>query len=166
MLLAAVTVLRTECRSSRTSGSAGTRSSLSCRFDLAVSFLKNETAMKTMLDIPDDVVAEVQRRAKQHGRELSEQIVQLLKFALLAGYEAASGVPHDARLQTRSVAVHRVGHPGRSPLVSTDPATGLPVIHSPPEAPIRSMTAEQIRALVEEAQLEEDLGRAGLPIRH
>ena len=51
-------------------------------------------------------------------------------------------------------------------MISTDPETGLPVIHGSPDAPIRTMTADQIRALLDEAQLEEGLARAGFPVRH
>jgi hypothetical protein len=51
-------------------------------------------------------------------------------------------------------------------LIATDPDTGLPVIHSPPDAPIHSMTAEQIQAIIVEELLREDLERAGVLVRH
>jgi hypothetical protein len=104
-------------------------------------------SVKTTLDIPDDVAGEVQRRARRDGRELAEEIVQLVRFAL-----AAEGVSDAALLP--------------APVISVDPATGLPVIHSPPDAPIRSMTAEQFQALIAESELDGDLERAGLTVRH
>jgi hypothetical protein len=65
---------------------------------------------------------------------------------------------------------HRVVHglpraPGGA-VVSTDPATSLPVIISPPDAPIHSMKAEDVLALEQATLEEEDLERAGLPVRH
>jgi plasmid stability protein len=131
--------------------------------------------VKTTLDIPDDVAGEVQRRAARHGREPVEQVVRLLKLALLIEDVPVAEWEHVLRLlrAVRDVgngggggAAHAVAQAGgRSVVLSSDPATGLPVIHSPPDAPIRSMTAEQVQALIDQARREEDLERAGLPVR-
>jgi plasmid stability protein len=125
--------------------------------------------MKATLDIPDEVVAELPRRAQRHGRELEEEIVQIVTVAILVeGTSDATVLSHVVRMIPTDG--HRdasaLPRQGATPVVSTDPATGLPVIHSPANAPIRSMSAEQIRALLEGTQLEEDLERAGLPVRH
>lgn len=113
--------------------------------------------MKATLDIPDDLAREVQRRADRAGRDVIEQIVELVKLALLVADVAPAGrsnadPPGAARPGALSVA--------------TAAATGLPIIHSPPDAPIHSMTVNEILALTEAALSEDDLERAGLSIRH
>jgi hypothetical protein len=126
--------------------------------------------MKTTLEIPDEIAAEVQRRAQQHGRELAEQLVRLLKLALLIEGDCdAAALAHLLRVAHRNrhrAELLQVSPHGRSTVLSTDPATGLPVINSPPDAPIRSMSADEILALIDQTQLEEDLERAGLIVRH
>jgi plasmid stability protein len=112
--------------------------------------------MKTTLDLPDDLLAELKARAARAGRDVEEFAAHLLTDALRSTAEApaANGAP-----------AAPVDH--AAPVtISTDPETGLPVIHSPPDAPIHSMTNDQVLALIQETQLEEDLERAGFPVRH
>ena len=51
------------------------------------------------------------------------------------------------------------------PVITTDPDTGLPVIHSPPDAPNSRMTVDEIHALIQQSQEEEDLERFGISLR-
>lgn len=115
------------------------------RIDVAQPTPETGLAMKTTLDLPEDLAAEVRSRAAADGRDLADEVVELLRRGLAA---PGGGERVDAR-----------------PVITTDPQTGLPVIQSPPDAPIWRMTAAELDALVERAQLEEDLERAGLPVR-
>lgn len=101
--------------------------------------------MKTTLDLPEDLAAEVRRRAAADGRELADEVVELLRRGLAAPVSGTA--------------------PPSPAVILDDPDTGLPVIHSPPDAPIWRMTPAEVDALVNRAQLEEDLERAGLPVR-
>jgi plasmid stability protein len=112
--------------------------------------------MKTTLDLPDDLLAELKARAARAGRNVEEFTARLLTDALRS---TATPAPSPALADAPAYDATRV-------TISTDPETGLPVIHSPPDAPIHSMTDDQILALVQQTQLEEDLERAGFPVRH
>ncbi|HEY2587078.1 MAG TPA: hypothetical protein VGI81_15130 [Tepidisphaeraceae bacterium] len=112
--------------------------------------------MKATLDIPDEVAREVQRRADRAGREFVEQIAELVKLALRVPDNAAAG-----GTVTAGPGTARQG----ALTVATDPATGLPIIHSPPDAPVHSMTVNELSALTEAALSEDDLERAGLSLR-
>jgi plasmid stability protein len=101
--------------------------------------------MKTTLDLPDDLAAEVRRRAAADGRDVADEVVELVR----KGLAAPAGAPPEMA----------------KAVITTDPDTGLPVIQSPPDAPIHRMTAAELDALIEREQLEEDLERAGLPVR-
>jgi plasmid stability protein len=105
--------------------------------------------MKTTLDLPEDLAAELQRRATADGRELADEVVDLVRKGLAA--PARNPMP-DAAHPTHAV-------------IATDPDTGLPVIQSPPDAPISRMTSDELDAIIQRTQLEEDLERAGLPVR-
>jgi plasmid stability protein len=107
--------------------------------------------MKTTLALPDDLLAELKARAARAGRNVEEFAARLLTDALRS---TAEPVPSPTRVDAAPLTI------------SSDPETGLPVIHSPPDAPIHSMTNDQILALIEQTQLEEDLERAGFPVRH
>ena len=120
--------------------------------------------MKTTVDIPDDVASAVQRSAEQDGRAVAEQIVRLVKLGLIA-----SALPmRDLEKMLSLVRSSRNGgaHVSTPFSLTTDTATGLPAIHSPPEAPIFSMSPVAILALMQLALSEEDLERAGLPLGH
>lgn len=102
--------------------------------------------MTTTLNLPDDLARAVARRAAEGGHDVAAEVVELVRkgLAVSEGVGEASAIP---------------------PVISTDPQTGLPVIQGAPDAPITRMTAEQFQALVDQAQEDEDLERAGLPPR-
>lgn len=110
--------------------------------------------MTTTLNLPDDLASAVRRRAAEGGHDVAAEVVELLRRGLAAAEHPGTVPPtvtreHDEPLN-----------------IQTDPLTGLPVIISPPEAPIHSMTVDQILALEQSTLEEEDLERAGLPVRH
>jgi len=100
--------------------------------------------MTTTLELPDDLLREVRRRAEFDGQEFSVSVTQLLRKAL------ASPPPE-------------VGLP--RPVMKIHPKTGLPYFDSPMDAPARSMTIEELLALEQQTLFEEDLARLGLSIR-
>ena len=103
--------------------------------------------MTTTLNLPDDLATAVKQRAEEGGRGVAEEVVELVRKGL-----AVSGHPAPAANLAR-------------PVISKDPLTGLPVIRGAPDAPISRMTAEEIQALIDQSQLEEDLERLGIPPR-
>ena len=103
--------------------------------------------MTTTLHLPDDLARAVERRAAEGGRDVAEEVVDLVRKGL-----AVSGAPEPAANLI-------------PPVISTDPLTGLPVIRGAPEAPISRMTAEEVQAIIDQSQLEEDLERLGIPPR-
>lgn len=122
--------------------------------------------MKTTIVLPDDVHRAVQQRAERGGRPLVEEIIQLVKLGLLS--RGASPAEIDEILRNK-IRIQRVGSPSDLPEstpITTDPATRLPLVKSPPDALIHSMTVAEALALEQQSELEDDLERAGLPIRH
>lgn len=105
--------------------------------------------MTTTLDLPDDLAAAVRHRAAARGRDVADEVVDPVRKGLAAPPEAGGAAPAA----------------GPPVVITTDPDTGLPVIQSPPDAPIWRMTAAEHDALVERTRSEEDLERAGLPVR-
>jgi plasmid stability protein len=105
--------------------------------------------MTTTLHLPEDLADAVRQRAAQGGHDLAEEVVELLRKGLAVSQNTA---PAPQRHQALNI--------------QTDPVTGLPVIISPPDAPIHSMTVDQIIALEWADLEEEELERAGLPLRH
>src|SRR5258706_15448422 len=101
--------------------------------------------MKTTLDLPDDLVKEVQLRASREGRELGAAVVELLRKGLATPVVQPSAAP--------------------PPRIATDPVTGLPVIEGAPDAPISRMSTQEIYALIHSTQEEEDLERLGASLR-
>ena len=87
----------------------------------------------------------MRQRAARDGRELAEEVADLLRkgLALPAGHAPASCPPR----------------------ITTDPATGLPLIEGAHNAPISRMTTEEIYALIEQTQEEEDLERFRISLR-
>jgi hypothetical protein len=63
-------------------------------------------------------------------------------------------------VEARNRAVHEL----RPAQVQTDSVTGLPVIISPPDAPIHSMSLDDVLKLEQTILEEEDLHRAGIPL--
>jgi len=108
--------------------------------------------MTTTLNLPDDLATAVKQRAAQGGHDVAVEVVELLRKGL-----AVAENPHDATPD----ALHQ-----HALNIQTDPLTGLPVIISPPQAPIHSMTVDQILALEQSTLEDEDLERARLPLRH
>lgn len=118
--------------------------------------------MKTTLDIPDELLAQLKARAVRDGRDVDQLAASLLAAGLRSDQ---GGGGCGAALDTPQIEGRPAEGGLAEPLISKDPDTGLPVIHSPPDAPIHSMTAEQFQAIVDEELLREDLERAGVSIR-
>ena len=129
--------------------------------------------MRTTLDIPDEVAGEVQRRADRDGRELVEQIVLLVRTGLLAADVPAADLERFARAARPAGSapggpadVGSTTRGGTAHASRADPVTGLPVIDSPPGAPVYGMRLDEVLALARDAESENDLERTGLPVRH
>jgi hypothetical protein len=103
--------------------------------------------MTTTLHLPDDLARAVERRAAEGGHDVAAEVVELVRKGL-----AVSGSTEPA-----------VTLP--PPVITTDPQTGLPVILSPPDAPIHRMTAAEFQAVIDQANEEAELERAGIPLR-
>ena len=103
--------------------------------------------MTTTLQLPDDLARAVQLRADQEGHDVAEEVVDLVRKGLAVSEPAQPAVAPIP------------------PIITKDPQTGLPVIQGAPNAPISRMTTEEILAMYEQAQLEEDLERLGIPSR-
>ena len=101
--------------------------------------------MKTTLDLPDALVKQVKIRAVREGRKLKEMVADLLRKGLASSTTSQVPAP-----------------PLKSARITKDPATGLPLIVCAPNAPARKMTAEELIALEQETQTQEDLERLGL----
>ena len=113
--------------------------------------------MKTTLDIPDELLAQLKARAARDGREIDQLAASQLADALAgAGQDVAGLGP-----KTLPVIGARPAAALPEPIIATDPETGLPVIYSPPDAPIHRMTAAEFQAVIDAANEEEDLVRAG-----
>ena len=101
--------------------------------------------MKTTLDLPDDLVRRMKIRAVQEGRPLKRLVAELL---------------------TRSLNAVAVPEPAPSTVTKrmTVAENGFPVFHCGPNASARRMTAEELIALENQTQLEEDISRAGITL--
>jgi plasmid stability protein len=104
------------------------------------------TDMTTTLQLPEDLARAVERRAAAGGRDVAAEVVELVRKGLSL-----------VDSQERSVEI--------APSITTDPITGLPRIEGAADAPISRMTTEQIYALLQQTQEQEDLERAGIPLR-
>lgn len=98
--------------------------------------------MKTILDLPDSLMRRVKSRAASEGRELEELIPDLLEKGLDAA--TAQALPED-----------------ELPYV-IDPETGMAISRTLNTPGFVSPSAEESRAMIERANEEEDLRRAGL----
>jgi plasmid stability protein len=99
---------------------------------------ETQSAMRTTLELPDDLAAEVRRRAAADGRGLEDEVVELVRQALGTAPESL---------------------PLPQPTISTDPQTGLPVIISAPDAPISRMGSGEFLDLIRKVEEEDDLVR-------
>jgi hypothetical protein len=98
--------------------------------------------MKTILDLPDSLMRRMKSRAASEGRELEELIPDLLEKGLDAA--TAQALPED-----------------ELPYV-IDPETGMAVSRTLNTPGFVPPSAEESRAMIERANEEEDLRRAGL----
>ena len=99
--------------------------------------------MKTTLDLPDALFREVKLRAVVQGRTVKDLVAELLQQGLgLAPAGSTEKRPTSERV--------KIGD------------TGLPLIECAPNAPATRMSVEELLALEQETQTEEDLKRAGL----
>ena len=100
--------------------------------------------MKTTLDLPDDLVQHIKIQAVQKRIPIKRLVANLL----VKGLESADAIdatgppPLPAGLELNS--------------------DGLPVFRSTQDAPATKMTTEELLAIEQQTQQEEDLERAGL----
>jgi hypothetical protein len=104
--------------------------------------------MKMTIDLPEALIKQVKLRALHEGKKLKDAVAEILK----KGLAVASGGRNGKSSRHNKVVIRK------------DPKTGLPVIQSPADAPVRRMTAEQILAMEERSQVREDLERIGISI--
>lgn len=103
--------------------------------------------MRTTLELPADLVEEIKRRAAQEGRTLKDEVAALLRLGL-AKHEAP---PQPANGNSQ-------------PSVARKAYIRLPLIECAEDAPARTMTNEQLEALIDETQTKEDIERLGLSL--
>ena len=101
--------------------------------------------MKTTLELPDALVKQVKLRAVREGRKLKDMVADLIRKGLTSPQTPAIPAP-----------------PLKSARITKDPVTGLPLILCAANAPARKMKAEELIALEQETQTQEDLERLGL----
>jgi hypothetical protein len=99
-------------------------------------------SVKTTIDLPADLVREIKLRAVHQGRKLKDVAAELLKRGL--------GLPETP---ARSA---------RKPTIARDSISGFPVIQSRRSSGFVPPTLEESLALIQNANDEEDLRRAGL----
>src|SRR5687767_5187642 len=110
--------------------------------------------MDTTLDLPGALVEQVKLRALREGRELKDVAAELLRIGLASAPApvVAQALPIlKAHPLTGAPFHERAADALPEPVITTDPVTGLPVIHSPPDAPIHRMTAAEFQAVVDAA---------------
>ncbi len=101
--------------------------------------------MKTTLDLPDELIREVKLRAVHQRRTVKDLVAEVLRQGL--------GMPPLGRAEK---------HPAGSRVVIGE--NGLPLFRCAPNAPATRMSVEELLALEQETQTEEDLKRAGLSL--
>ncbi|MGC9450172.1 MAG: hypothetical protein ACP5I4_01885 [Oceanipulchritudo sp.] len=102
--------------------------------------------MKTTLDLPDDLVKRIKIRAVEEGRPLKRLVADLLRQSL-------SAAPPPAPAAESAVSEHILLN-----------QRGFPVIRCGPNASANRMTAEELIAMEQQALLQEDSQRAGVPL--
>ena len=98
--------------------------------------------MKTTLDLPDELIREVKLRAVVQRRTVKDLVAEFIRQGL--------GMPSREGGKKRPVS---------SMVVIGE--NGLPVIRCKPDAPATKMSVEELLALEQETQKEEDLKRGG-----
>lgn len=113
------------------------------RFDIKPALWKCGS-MKTTLDLPDELLRAVKVRAARSNRRFKDVVAELL----------AKGMSEPAQPPSRQndVAPRQV---------EISDETGLPLIRSPGNAPISSMSTDEIYALIHRTQIEEDIENVG-----
>lgn len=97
--------------------------------------------MKTTLDLPDELMREMKLRAVIQGRTLRDLVAEFLRQGL--------GLSPTLSTPTQS--------PSRMVSMGTD---GLPVIRCRADAPAAHMRPQDLLALEQQTQADEDIGRA------
>ena len=101
--------------------------------------------MKTTLDLPDELIRGVKLRAVVQRRTVKDLVAEFIRQGLgMAPLGRAKKRPASSRVQ--------IGE------------NGLPVIRCTPTAPATRMSVEELLALEQQTQTQEDLKRAGLPL--
>ena len=138
--------------------------------------------MKATIDIPEPIARRIGALAARNGRDVTDQIVQVLRILLSgdASVEEWESILRASDAGNMPDVVIRTPHHGRTsifihlkrasdalpaPVFSVDPVTGMPVINSPPDAPIHRMTAAEFQTVIDQANEEAELERAGIPVR-
>jgi len=101
--------------------------------------------MKTTMDLPDELIREVKLRAVVQGRTVKDLVAEYLSQGL--GLTPRGGAKKPATSAMVIIGAH-----------------GLPVIRCAPNAPATRMSVEELLKLEQEAQLKEDMQRAGITL--
>lgn len=101
--------------------------------------------MKTTFDLPDELVREMKLRAVMQGRTLRDLAADFIRQGLgLATPRPPQAPPPDSIVQLSQ--------------------SGLPVIRCRADAPALGLAVDELLALEKQAQTQEDMQRAGLPV--
>jgi hypothetical protein len=100
--------------------------------------------MKTTLDLPDELIREVELRAVVQGLTVNDLVAEFIRQGL--------GIAPPEHLEK----------PPPGSMVEIGEG-GLPVIRCRPDAPAARMSVEELLKLEQESQAEEDSKRAGIP---
>jgi hypothetical protein len=100
--------------------------------------------VKTTVDLPDSLVKQLKLRALRDGKKLKQTVAEVIRAGLAI-----------------KAATEKHAAPARVVIIK-DPRTGIPVFQGSSNAPAREMSIEQILALEQQAQLQEDFERVGL----
>jgi hypothetical protein len=101
--------------------------------------------MKATFDLPPDLIREMKLRAVQEGRKLKDVATEIFRRGLSG---AVPAIP-ESSLQSSRVLIQK---------------SGLPVFRCAPNPPARRLKVRKLLVLEQEAQIAEDLKRAGLPL--
>jgi len=97
--------------------------------------------MKTTLDLPDELMREMKLRAVIQGRTLRDLVAEFLR----QGLGLSSTLPTPTQLPSSMVSLG---------------VSGLPVIRCRADAPAAQMRPQDLLALEQQTQADEDIGRA------
>lgn len=100
--------------------------------------------MKTTLDLPDELLREVKLRAVLQGRTVKDLVTEFLRQGL--------GMVPPEKARTRKSSMVIIGK------------NGIPSVRCSENAPASRMSVEELLALEQESQQQEDLKRGGLSL--